>query len=207
MTGPSSTARQSGFTLLEMLVTLLVLGMLVIGLYRGVRTGLTVWDAQSRRIAQTADLDAAARTLRLLLTEIPVKPATTGAPEPISIKGDSASLAFVGNLPNGLGATRPADITIALRDHRLILDWQPHLHVKDRQHPAEMSQTALISDVARLEFAYWGVPEAAEAPAWLGAWDRPQLPALIRVRLGFGPGDNRHWPDLIAAPRLWAPNQ
>jgi len=31
------------------------------------------------------------------------------------------------------------------------------------------------------------------------------LPALIRVKLRFAAGDNRHWPDLVVAPQLWNP--
>ena len=56
--------RQTGFTLLELLVVVAVLGLLIIGLTQGVRAGLTLWDAQSRRTGETAELDAAARVLR-----------------------------------------------------------------------------------------------------------------------------------------------
>ena len=64
---PSMCGRQSGFTLLEMLVVLVVLGFLMVGLTQGVRAGLTMWGAQTRRVGETADLDAGARVLRRLL--------------------------------------------------------------------------------------------------------------------------------------------
>src|SRR5260370_33102916 len=48
-------ARQGGFTLLEILVVVTGLGFLIIGLTQGVRTGLTLWEAQSRRVGGTAD--------------------------------------------------------------------------------------------------------------------------------------------------------
>ena len=41
--GRCSLDRQSGFTLLELLVALVVLGLLVVGLTQGVRAGLTMW--------------------------------------------------------------------------------------------------------------------------------------------------------------------
>jgi general secretion pathway protein J len=59
--------RQSGFTLLEMLVALVVLGFLMVGLTQGLRAGLTMWGAQTRRVGETADLDAGARVLRRIL--------------------------------------------------------------------------------------------------------------------------------------------
>ena len=67
---PSMSGQQSGFTLLEMLVALVVLGFLMVGLTQGVRAGLTMWGAQARRVGETADLDAGARVLRRLLSGI-----------------------------------------------------------------------------------------------------------------------------------------
>ena len=61
---PYKLRRLTGFTLLELLVVVAVLGLLIIGLMQGMRAGLTLWDAQSRRTGETAELDAAARVLR-----------------------------------------------------------------------------------------------------------------------------------------------
>ena len=67
--------RQSGFTLLEMLVVVIVLGLLMVGLTQGVRAGMALWGAQQRRVGETAELDASARVLRILLTGIAAAPA------------------------------------------------------------------------------------------------------------------------------------
>ncbi len=92
--------RQAGFTLLEMLVALVVLGFLMIGLTQGVRAGLALWDAQTRRVGETAELDATARTLRRLLSGIAPAPsagfASVAASNP-ELKGSTESLAFVGD--------------------------------------------------------------------------------------------------------------
>ena len=61
MTASRKDTRQSGFTLLEMLVALVVLGFLVLGLAQGVRTGLALWAAQNRRMSETGELDSVAR--------------------------------------------------------------------------------------------------------------------------------------------------
>ncbi len=113
-------SRQAGFTLLEMLVVLVVLGFLMVGLAQGVRAGLALWDAQSRRIGETAELDAAGRTLRTLLSGIGPAPSggIAGAASAPELKGTADGLAFVGDLPTGLGTTRRADITLELRQGR-----------------------------------------------------------------------------------------
>jgi general secretion pathway protein J len=192
--------RQAGFTLLEMLVVLVVLGLLVVGLAQGVRTGLTLWGAQTRRVSETGELDAVARILRTLLSEIPASSSVgpAGSPE---IKGREDSLEFVGDLPTGLGTTRRADITIELRQGRLVLRWTPRRHELSSAPPPQPTEIELLGRVDRLDFAYWGAPVTGQPAAWQAQWDGPEIPELIRLRLGFAQGDRRRWPALIAAPQ------
>jgi general secretion pathway protein J len=196
--------RQTGFALLEMLVSLVVLGFLVVGLTQGVRAGLRLWDAQTLRIGETGELDAGARALRALLSGIWVPPQGgigRGATGKTDIEGHPDSLAFRGDLPTGLGTTRLANITLELRERRLVLRWNLHRHELTSGPEPEPIETELIRGVERLDLAYWGSPSPDQAAGWQAQWDGPAIPGLIRVRLAFAKGDRRRWPDLIAAPQ------
>ena len=191
--------RASGFTLLETLVALLVLGLLVVGLTHGVSTGLALWQAQSHRIGEVADLDAAERTLRNLLSGIPASPGGDAASGAATFDGSTGRLHFVGKLPTGLGTTQLANIDLELKRGRLVLSWTPHRHEISSAPPPKPVETELIGGVARVELAYWGAPAADQPAAWQGQWQGPPLPQLIRVRVVFAARDRRRWPDLIAA--------
>ena len=202
--GGCTLGPQRGFTLLELLVALVVLGLLVVGLTQGVRAGLTMWGAQTRRLGETGELDASARVLRVLLGGISVPPpgmVGRGAAGTMKLEGRSDSLAFVGELPTGLGTTRRANITLELVQDRLVLHWTPHHHELTTAPKPEPVETELIRGVAQIDFAYWGSPATDQTAGWQAQWDSFNLPELIRVRLAFAKGDRRRWPDLIATPQ------
>jgi general secretion pathway protein J len=199
---------QAGFTVLEILVAVTVLALLMIGLTQGARSGFAFWAAQARRSGETAELDATARVLRNLLAGIPISaptaPGRGAAASAIAFEGHPDRLAFIGDLPTGFGDSRRADITISLRGGRLMLAWTPHRHETSGGAAPVQTEVELIRGVEGVAFAYWGDATGASSAQWLSQWDGPALPQLIRVRLGFGKGDGRHWPDLVAAPQLWA---
>jgi general secretion pathway protein J len=180
----------AGFTLLEVLVALVVLGLLLGGLTQGVRFGLAAWDRQNQAIDRTRDRDAVDLALRNLVEQL--EPA-------VQVDGRAHSLGFTSVLPVAADLpTHQADLLLLVDTrHRLLLRWRPHLHA-ERFVPAPPPQeTVLTEGVAALNLAYW--PRTGNG-AWLDSWTATTPPALIRFRLSFLAADRRHWADIVAVP-------
>ena len=188
MAGPARS--DAGFTLLEVLAALVVLGLLMAGLSGGVRLGLRAWDQQERAVAGQGDLDAADRALRQLIAGIdPGTPTRIGR-----VDGGVGRLGMVTALPAS-AAARMADVALGLDGDRLVMRWTPQ-EPGVRLGPAPPAGEAeLLRGVSSVRFAYW--PRDGRG-GWRDTWDRQDLPALIRVRLSLSGG--RHWPDIVAAP-------
>jgi general secretion pathway protein J len=201
---PRPGRRQAGFTLLEVLVALIVLGLLMAGLTAGVRAGLSIRQKQAQRLAATADLDATERAVRTILAGIAVTPSGNRVVADANgglFRGAADRVSFVGDLPTGLGPTRRADMSLTLVDGQFVLYWTPHRHERALTAPTPAHETVLVSGVEAVEFSYWGAPARGQPAGWQTQWESPQAPELVRLRLGFRRGDRRRWPDLIAAVR------
>jgi general secretion pathway protein J len=193
--GCSTGNSASGFTLLEILVVLVVLGILVVGLAQGLHLGMQVWDRQGRALGAVGELDAADRTLRGLIAQMD----PGGHVEMSDIDGTDQTLRFTTLLPAASGAlpTQRAEVMLLVdQQHRLVLRWTPSPHVVPLV-PVVSNETILFTGVDRLAISY---KSAAPAAAWQTEWQSPIPPSLVRIRIGFSRSDARRWPDIVAAP-------
>jgi general secretion pathway protein J len=190
MTAP---ARQSGFTLLEIMVALAVLAALLAGLAQGVQFGIRAWDNQIGNVARNADLDTTDRTLRVLLTRMQ----PPAAPDRPSLLGAADDMQFVSELPAGapVVTTRLAALELRVDAHRLVLRWseQPHAKLIGPRPPTH--EEVLLDGIAGLKLSY-----RARSGTWSNTWNTAELPQLIRIHLDFAPGSTRRWPEILVAP-------
>lgn len=186
-----------GFTLMEVLVALVVLGILMAGLSQGLRLGMAAWTRQAFLVDETADLDSFDRTVRGLLAS-----ATTGAAHGRNdFTGASDSVTFDGLLPLAVAnGSRRAKITLNLDGrHRLMLHWESALIDPNTQGPAS-GDAVIVEHLDAITFAYWQA--GGDTPGWRDRWTLVAPPALIRLHLGFAKEDRRHWPDMVVAPLI-----
>jgi len=185
----------SGFTLLEILVVLAVLGTLIVGLAQGLRWSVQAWDRQRRALDAVAELDATDRALRGLIEQM-----EPGRRNDIpDIAGTDRTLRFTTWLPMAAGQppTRRAEVLLLVdRQHRLLLRWTPSPHAEPfvRALPVD---TVLLDGVDHIQISY---RSAALTAGWQSDWQSTIPPLLVRIRIAFAPADPRHWPDLVVTP-------
>ena len=190
---------QKGFTLLELLVMLVVLGLLMATLTQGVRLEMQSNVIESRMQAGTTDLEATARLLRELVAK--ASPGDPAALDAVFL-GTPHAASFITILPDGFGAvaTHEAEVSIGVgAGHRLEFRWRPYYRRWITTPPPPRAM-ALLDGVERLDLSFWQAGSGSAPGQWVSAWAGRELPRLVRLRVVFAAGDQRHWPDIIAAP-------
>lgn len=197
---------EAGFTLVELLVSLALMGLMaaLLGntLYAAGRfsTDLSPRQASDGRIAAIQQL------LRQRIERLRGVTSLNSSVALVDVRGNPQDFAFFAPAPGSGGPdmlqrfrlvrTATGDLILYQAnglDDRIdlnakgMLGWRPHV---------------LLRDVSYLGMSYFGIDPIAGSRRWQPQWhDRPQPPELIRIRVAFPSGDKRRWPALIVRPR------
>ncbi len=169
----------SGFTLLEMLVSIAILGLILVALTSGVRFAGDAWTLQQERSARRGDADAVQHALRQMLQSAS------------GIRGSDQALAFTGKLPAALAREGLFDITLSGSDNRLTLSWHAHSKVA----PPDQGEAVLLDRATDFQLSYYKPPNG-----WQPVTKAKEPPSLVKIRLRLPGG--RQWPALIVAPKV-----
>ena len=197
---------EAGFTLIELLVSLMVLGMSASMLVAGLNTAWLVSPDRIDRSSGDESVVAAQMILRFRIERLAPVVRLDSSDAIVDAQGDARVFSFYApplsrHAPDALQRYRL--MLTSSRD--LILYSATGLNdVIDIRDPSlsGWAPTRLLSGVDQMTITYFGPDRISQNEQWQTRWiDRPQLPALIRIRLGFVNGDKRQWPDLVIRPR------
>jgi prepilin-type N-terminal cleavage/methylation domain-containing protein len=180
--------RESGFTLIEVLVSLILLALVLTALPSSIRFARQTWDATFR--LDRLEVNEGARDFigARLSEALPLFETTPGKPLSLLFAGQSDLLSFVAPSPNGpagpglyrfelsrrVNATGRDSLFVALRLHGSSDAVTPEEHV-------------LIDDAAKVEFRYLGRKERLGAPGWSSQWTRlDALPDAVELNVVGG---------------------
>ena len=156
-----------GFTLVELLVAITLLGLIALALSGALRFGARVWDTGAERGTQMNRIEAAQSFLRRRIGQAAVVAADpVAAQEWPSFVGEEERLSFVSLLPPHLGAGGFYNFELRVAEaadgsRRLLLSWSLHRPDADWD-PADAgadSRRVLIDDIAAATLRYFGALE------------------------------------------------
>lgn len=203
-------AHQSGFTLVELLVAMALLGLISVLLFGGIRFGARSWEVGHERLEQINEVEVAQGVLRRLLgrsREVTLFDANRSR-DAVPFLGRPDEVFFAAPLPAHRGIGGAYGFSLKVSRHvdgdDLTLAWR----LQRPETPPSASEdfedrTVLMSDVRDVTFTYYGAPEEGRSADWMDTWDGSNgLPRLVRVSVEFDLDDGRYWPPLTIAPAL-----
>lgn len=204
--------RQQGFTLLELLIAITLLGFILVLLFGGLRLGVRSWDASQKQVDSLNSVRSLENFLRREMSVIHPYRWKNGPTRPLAFFGERNKLSFVAPLPSRVGGGGLYVISIALeqqgKDKRVIWRYLPlSAQMRDFSALSETTQMVLaaseLSQVEDIWLSYFGRENEAAAPRWMDRWENEAfLPMLIRVQVRLANG--AEWPDFVVAPMLSA---
>jgi general secretion pathway protein J len=196
----------SGFTLLELLIAMTLLGFVAVMIFGALRFGTHAWQRSSAMTAQIDDVGVTQALLRRLVTEAyPMFIPDPGRPH-IDFIGSVDQLTVLAPLPDAHEGGGLGRFTVFAQERNgrgeIDLAWRPEL-ARQGDPSAEARVEPLLTGVTRLEIDYFGSARSSELPQWHDHWsDHAAMPSLVRIRVAFVENDSRIWPELVVAPRL-----
>jgi general secretion pathway protein J len=197
--------QERGFTLIELLVSLGLLAMTATLLMSSLTMARSI-ERRAEAAAVASESVAAVQGLLRDRMEMMV-PDTNflGATAVTDARGTADVFSFTATPPESQRPAPPRRYRLALtRAGELSLfDTGTLMSRPDPMAPSIIGwqRAPLLGNVTRLDIAYFGVAPPDNQRRWRQRWeDQPNLPELVRVRIGFAPGDARVWPDLIVRP-------
>lgn len=198
--------RARGFTLVELLLAILLLGLLMAGAWAGIttatkatRSGEALIDRTSRvRVAQ----EFIRRQIRNALALPYVVDKSTG--ETRTFEGDADVMRFVAPMPGYLSRGGAYLQTLELRSgrgggrelvfaHELLNGYDP-----DKPREAERDPVILIEGIRRATFEYRGLDETGKLGDWEDEWDEPgSQPVLVRMKFDMDERSGYVWPEIV----------
>lgn len=205
-----SGRRIRGFTLIELLIATVIVSVMVVLAFNGLRLGIASWDAVSERAESSERMRVVLDLLRRQLEQAREVRASEPGERAIEFAGTRDALRFVAPMPGRLGLGGLYRLTLEARGYGARRDLVLSYELQQGDDWARLSddlagEVILHENVRGIEVAYFGSESGRGSPRWRDRWeDAQRLPALIRVRVQTSQEARETWPELVVAPRAGA---
>lgn len=190
-----------GYSLLELVIALALLGFIALATSGGVQFGARAWEASEAKVESIERVQGAQNLLRTLLQRaMPRELDPSFAVDLDLFRGSATALAFTASAPSAFGAEGLTRFELRVDGERgarrLVLSWQ------GANKGGEARSQTLIGGADSIAIAY-GARDQGATVVWSDTWqDRSGAPALVTIRAAFPKGSGRSWPLFTVRTRI-----
>jgi len=197
-----------GFTLVELLLALVLMGMLLSLAYGGLRASTRAVDKGQAILEESSRIRMAHQFVRKQLNQL----AFLGFEENeddgtrIVFEGEPGRIRYVAPMPGYLGFGGPQVQELALirgeEGLELVL-YHALLQGFEEQNLYLSEPILLVDKIDDAEFSFIGRDDTGALTGWTNQWDQPEtLPVSISLDIAFAEDVYIEWPLLIASVRI-----
>lgn len=197
-----------GFTLLELLVSLILLAAVLALLPGAFRMAHRVWSSEAEMAAESQLSATRAYLSRTMATAMPLVVRSASGRIGVAFSGTADSVSFIAPArsgPDGAGIYRHTlqAVPAARGDRHALVLVQSMVLADPGQVVAGGSERVLLETASGLRFRYYGADRAGGQRTWRELWTRgDSLPELIELGLSGPDPSGRGWLPLIMRPQL-----
>jgi general secretion pathway protein J len=195
----------AGFTLIEVLLAIVLLGLLSLGVYGAISTSTRAVRSGELAIERTNKLRVTQELLRRQLSQAlaVAYDRDPGDGRITNFAGERDRLTWVSAMPGYLGRGGPYVQQLAFeRDggsgtlrfrHALLNGFELR-----EGFPDEPGPVVLLERVSEVRIGYRGITPEGRLDDWQDDWDKSgPLPLLVRIEVEFERGSGLRWPPLV----------
>lgn len=193
-------SRNSGFSLLEVMLAILLLGLLLAGAYSGITSARRSMRSGEAIIERLDKVRTVQEFLRRQISRILPFPFAQEGVKADVFEGDATSMRFVAPMPGYLshGGAYVQTLALTQGDDGMRLVFTSTLlngFGQDKGKPDDASTVVLLDHIEDGTFRYRGLDEQGKLTNWSGNWrDSATTPLLISVDLHLAKGAQVSWP-------------
>jgi prepilin-type N-terminal cleavage/methylation domain-containing protein len=210
----NETSRESGFTLLELLVSIVILSLIVTIAYSALTVGSRSWQGAAGTIKENSTIRFAVQFIRKKIEQIYPIYWKDGVKQVLAFQGEEDGVKFIAPAPQGRETVEYYEYYIATEQEDL--DRLSLMLFFEAHDPSEQGfkvsrdspHRKILPDLAMVRYTYFGSQENSEMLDWYHVWDDESkaYPMLIKLEM-ISVDKQESWLEIAVEPRSQLNNQ